>query len=442
MAEEKSGNILLGDDKGIYFGDGNDASITYIASTDTLWFNATSISGLHFDHTHTMDDIEGEVGPEDLATLSGALHDEVVSVSGSLQDQLDNFSGMEIHGNEYHSTTFATVSGLDTVSGVLQTQIDNLDLNYATDEQLNTVSGALHEEIENFDGMASHGNEYHTSTFITSADLSGYATTLYVDTVSGALNASKAALVHTHDDRYYTESEVDTISGAIITQVLGSIEEGITSITNNTDEVDISFSAVQANTDYVINATIQNTIDVNPSKYVYIVISKTIAGFTLGLSSPVDSGNYKVDWRINGVVANTSHTHTTFDYGVILTSSGSYNGEIMTVVVDDANASFGKVLSQGSDFHYDLAIATISGSVPSYVMSLETSSGTKNVLVKGQVCNTAWNWNAGKVYLSTVSGSMTQTVVSGTGQTVQVLGWALSADTIMFNPTYMVVGVV
>jgi hypothetical protein len=189
--------------------------------------------------------------------------------------------------------------------------------------------------------------------------------------VSGTIqqNGTQVSLVgHTHDDRYYTEGEVDTISGTLNTKI------------------------------------------------------DTTSGT---LSS-----------------ALASHTHTTFNYGTILTVSGTYIGETMTVVVDDAAAVFGSVLAQGADFNYDLADADSSTTSPAYVMALETSSGTKTVLVRGQICNTDWNWSAGKVYLSTTSGGMQQTVVSGTTDQVQVIGWALSADTIMFSPTYMVVGVV
>ena len=54
------------------------------------------------------------------------------------------------------------------------------------------------------------------------------------------------------------------------------------------------------------------------------------------------------------------------------------------------------------------------------------------------LCNTAWNWSAGKLYISTVAGVMTQTKPATTGQQIQVLGYALSADTVWFEPMTMV----
>jgi hypothetical protein len=127
------------------------------------------------------------------------------------------------------------------------------------------------DTMASINGMEAHGNEYHTSTFITSSALSGYATEIYVDTVSGVLNTkiglkedafskntafnknfgtalgdvcqgndarlsdARTPTSHNHDDlyytetevnngqldsRYYTETEVDTISGALNTAKL------------------------------------------------------------------------------------------------------------------------------------------------------------------------------------------------------------------------------
>jgi hypothetical protein len=123
-------------------------------------------------------------------------------------------------------------------------------------------------------------------------------------------------------------------------------------------------------------------------------------------------------------------------YGTILTSNGTYKGKSLTVTVDDSGADFGEVLAQAADFNYDLADADAAANSVGLVMALESGSGTKEVLIEGQICNTAWNWSAGLLYLDTVtSGGMTQTAPSGTGDQVVALGWALSADTIFFKPS-------
>ena len=53
------------------------------------------------------------------------------------------------------------------------------------------------------------------------------------------------------------------------------------------------------------------------------------------------------------------------------------------------------------------------------------------------VRNDAWNWTVGGVlYLDTATaGGLTQTVPSGTDDVVKIVGHAVSADVIYFNPS-------
>ena len=95
-----------------------------------------------------------------------------------LQDDLENFEGMEIHGNEWHSEDFATLDDLAAI-----------------------------------EAMEEHGNEWHTVDYATDADLSDH-----VDSTSnphlvsasqiGAMTASVA------NDTFVTRSG-DTMTGAL-----------------------------------------------------------------------------------------------------------------------------------------------------------------------------------------------------------------------------------
>lgn len=140
---------------------------------------------------------------------------------------------------------------------------------------------------------------------------------------------------------------------------------------------------------------------------------------------------------INGVDQESVISQVTV--GEILTVSGTYKGEVMTVTVDDASAVFGSVLYGAADFHYDRADADATSTLPVVVMALQSGAGSKLVLVKGQICNTSWDWSAGYIYLSTSTGALTQTAPSGSGDSVQIVGWALSADTMYFYPQLVTV---
>ncbi len=123
------------------------------------------------------------------------------------------------------------------------------------------------------------------------------------------------------------------------------------------------------------------------------------------------------------------------DLGSILTGDGAYVGTKMTVTVDDASTVFGDVLAQAADFNYDRADASAAATSVGLVMALSSGSGSKEVLIEGQVCETDWTWSAGLLYLSITTGKMTQTAPVASGEQVVAVGWALSADTIYFKPS-------
>jgi hypothetical protein len=121
--------------------------------------------------------------------------------------------------------------------------------------------------------------------------------------------------------------------------------------------------------------------------------------------------------------------------GAILTSDGTYTGVTLPATVDTNGVGVGAVLAQGADFHWDEADADAVANCYGLALALESGTGTKLLLLQGQLCHTAWNWSPGLVYLSTTQGTLTQTPPSGTNDVVMVVGFALSADTIYFNPS-------
>jgi hypothetical protein len=401
MAEFKTGNVLIADEKSVVWNSG----AYIIGHTDgSIELSATSISGIdamveHGNEYHTEDFatenyvdtvsgvLQGEIdGKSDLGhnhdgvyapvshshddlyyteaeidTISGTLNSKINTTSGTLQDAIDNivmptdfYSRAEVdtisgsivdqiptdyisdseittisgnivsqiitdHGgltglsdNDHPQYDFSTASGIlnskiDTTSGTLQDTIDNIVIptDFYTQSEVDTISGAIVAQIPS---------------------LTGYATESYVDTVSGVLDAAKSDVGHSHNDLYYTEGEVDTISGSIVAQIPTdyateaeltsvsgalqdaidsveapeAVEEGIEDISNGTDTVSITFSTEQPNTSYAIEATIENTTDATPASFGYVITAKATTGFTLKLSSTTDSANYKLNWRIGG----------------------------------------------------------------------------------------------------------------------------------------------
>lgn len=60
-----------------------------------------------------------------------------------------------------------------------------------------------------------------------------------------------------------------------------------------------------------------------------------------------------------------------------------------------------------------------------------------NVALPGSfIRNDAWNWTPGAVlYISTTAGGITETQPSGTDDVIRVIGYAMTADVIFFDPS-------
>lgn len=122
------------------------------------------------------------------------------------------------------------------------------------------------------------------------------------------------------------------------------------------------------------------------------------------------------------------------DWGAVISTNTTYKGETLSVTVDTNSIGFGALLAQASDFHFDEADALAMATCNMLVLALEAGTGTKKVLLKGQICNTSWNWVSGAIYASETSGQLTQTLPTAEDAVIAVVGWALSGDTIYFNP--------
>lgn len=126
-----------------------------------------------------------------------------------------------------------------------------------------------------------------------------------------------------------------------------------------------------------------------------------------------------------------------------LTVNGTYSGITTRGTVDGNSTGFSAALYIASDFHYEEVDADTSSTMICTALALETGTGSnKLLLLEGAICNTSWNWSAGRIWVSTTTGALTQTKPSGSGDRVQVVGYALSADCMYFNPSMEDIGIV
>jgi hypothetical protein len=120
----------------------------------------------------------------------------------------------------------------------------------------------------------------------------------------------------------------------------------------------------------------------------------------------------------------------------------------MASLTTDQDAAIGDLLFLGSDGNYSFADADAATTMPGVVMALETINGDPTpaagrMLLSGYVRDDTWAWTVGGlIYASvtaTTGNTLTQTAPSGTGDQVQVVGYATHADRMYFNPSYVLV---
>lgn len=133
---------------------------------------------------------------------------------------------------------------------------------------------------------------------------------------------------------------------------------------------------------------------------------------------------------------NDKNIQLKFEPGADDTASGL----IISATVDTNAQGIGAPLYMAADGHFDTADADSSNTSPAVALALEAGTGTKKVLLHGVMRNDGWNWTkgpgkAGLIYVSTTTGTLTQTQPSGTDDVIHPVGWALSDDCIYFCPS-------
>lgn len=125
-------------------------------------------------------------------------------------------------------------------------------------------------------------------------------------------------------------------------------------------------------------------------------------------------------------------------------SNGTYSGTVLDMTAGETLAFGDFVYLKAADSKLWLADADASTTLPclGVVVVGGNADATVTILTHGVITATAWNWTVGGIlYVSTTAGDVQHTVLSGTGDFAQAVAVALTADTILFNPSYLMVEV-
>lgn len=134
-------------------------------------------------------------------------------------------------------------------------------------------------------------------------------------------------------------------------------------------------------------------------------------------------------------------SNKTTDNGTSMATDDTLSGFVRSGRNNSGGVTQWDAVYLNSSSQWVLADANGSGTYPCRGLATTTAStgNATTVVTRGTVRNDAWAWTpGGTIYLSTTAGGLTQTAPSTTGDKVQVIGYALDADTIALeiSPDY------
>jgi len=317
----------------------------------------------------------------------------------------------------YYGTGSATTDIIDVNTGFNSITIadNSFDLRDATNEPHaitcaayystitgNLISGGGDKTLQASNGSVVSGNvlKYFSGTGVYITGPNAVVTGNFISAIStssttGILTTSSA------DNSLFSGNTLDTLNiGVSVVSGADNCSVGLNNFSNTTTDI----SDAASGTGYLIGAVVDDT-------------------------TPQLGGDLDLNQKYVQLDPTPTSDHTG-------------NGEMASVTVDVNATGIGALLYVASDGNYEEADADAATTAPAQALALESGTGTKKVLLRGYFRDDTWTWTVGGLlYLSTTSGAMTQTAPSGTGDQVQVVGYAVSADAIYFNPSLVLVEV-
>jgi len=272
----------------------NEGFATWVEDEDIVYiYDGTYPAGtwVKFMSAHSHNSLNG---------LQGGTTDEYYHLTSAQYTALTDDGGVADASSQHtHDDRYYTESEVDTISGTLQTEIDNINNNFdenAQDAVGNimvgagsvtvtyddgtpqiTVSGTTAGEIDH-GSLAGLGDDDHTQYVLTNGSRGFTSTVSGVDPTQGYELATK-----NYVDGFTVSGTVDN--------------HGRAAVANGASQVTINFPDL-GHTNYTVNATLENTTDSPPSIYAFIVSAKNNSNFTITFMGDMDSANYILNWSI------------------------------------------------------------------------------------------------------------------------------------------------
>jgi len=319
-------------------------------------------------------------------------------------------------------------------TGAIGRDVDN-ELNWNTDDILDIVIGGVTHAIASISTGTGDNDKLVTQGYVD-------------DEIDGDITTHNVA-----DNHLNWKNSVGTIDvGNYIENVSTSLTLGTrTATTNpiNSDGSSPDITLIEADTDYAGLLGADKWDDI-VSNSAFTATPSTVIAAGTGLS-----------WSTNTLnadgIANLSEDSSPqlgedldmVDYSILWDSSPSgdhqSSGDILIFTNGNGGSvNYGDVCYMADDGDMEFGDADSDQTAPAVVMANATITTTSSGewLVRGVAYDATWNWTSfgasdGLIYLTvtaTTGNTMSQTPPVGVGDQVDILGWAIDADTMYFNP--------
>lgn len=181
-----------------------------------------------------------------------------------------------------------------------------------------------------------------------------------------------------------------------------------------------------------------------------MAISVTHATTATGADDPtkeINKGQWNEAHTVSGAAASGANSDITSLTALVTnTMDGTPNTDHTSVGPTTATFAAGETVtvmdlvyfkSDGEWWLTDADAAATAAGLLAISLESKTDGQAMSVALPGSfVRDDTWNWTVGAVlYVSTTAGAITATQPSGTDDVVRVVGFAVSADVIWFNPS-------
>lgn len=201
---------------------------------------------------------------------------------------------------------------------------------------------------------------------------------------------------------------------------------------------------------YVVGSYVRLVSAADVANYMEGTVSAYTSGtgaMTVSVGVTGGSGTH-TDWNVSlagklgetqtipNLIVETLDLQGGVTHSAALATDDTCNGTTIAGLNNSGGVTQWEIVYLNSSSQWVLADANGTGTYPARGMAIATATtgNATTVLIQGTVRNDAWNWTpGGTLYLSATPGALTQSAPSTSGDKVQQVGYALTADIAAFD---------